>query len=74
MQCENYGRELMELHTLGVNGGYTQQDVTRWRRCFTGWTIDQPYQRGGRAFQFDERRHEPGTKTVLGHDDQGERA
>ena len=61
---ENYGRELMELHTLGVNGGYTQADVTQVARVFTGWTITQPA-RGG-EFQFDERRHEPGAKTVLG--------
>jgi uncharacterized protein (DUF1800 family) len=61
---ENYGRELMELHTLGVNGGYTQKDVTEVAKVFTGWTINQPA-RGG-EFQFDERRHEPGTKTVLG--------
>jgi uncharacterized protein (DUF1800 family) len=61
---ENYGRELMELHTLGVNGGYTQADVTQVAKVFTGWTIDQPA-RGG-EFQFDERRHEPGSKTVLG--------
>jgi len=39
---ENYGRELMELHTLGVDGGYTQKDVTEVARCFTGWTIDKP--------------------------------
>ena len=43
---ENYGRELLELHTLGVDGGYTQKDVTEAARCFTGWTIIQP-QRGG---------------------------
>jgi uncharacterized protein (DUF1800 family) len=61
---ENYGRELMELHTLGVNGGYTQADVTQVARVFTGWTIDQPA-RGG-EFQFDERKHEPGDKMVLG--------
>ncbi len=61
---ENYGRELMELHTLGVNGGYTQADVTQVARVFTGWTIAQPAQGGD--FQFDERRHEPGSKTVLG--------
>jgi uncharacterized protein (DUF1800 family) len=54
----------MELHTLGVNGGYTQKDVTEVAKVFTGWTINQPA-RGG-EFQFDERRHEPGTKTVLG--------
>lgn len=61
---ENYGRELMELHTLGVNGGYTQADVTQVAEVFTGWTIDKPAQGG--EFQFDERRHEPGSKVVLG--------
>src|SRR6202007_2700188 len=61
---ENYARELMELHTLGVNGGYTQADVTQVASILTGWTIDRP-QRGG-DFQFDERRHEPGTKKALG--------
>jgi uncharacterized protein (DUF1800 family) len=61
---ENYGRELMELHTLGVNGGYTQKDVTEVARCFTGWTIDQP-QRGG-AFLFNPRLHDDGEKVVLG--------
>jgi uncharacterized protein (DUF1800 family) len=53
------------LHTLGVNGGYTQQDVTQVARVFTGWTIDQPFQGGG--FAFKPRLHEPGSKTVLGH-------
>jgi uncharacterized protein (DUF1800 family) len=62
---ENYGRELMELHTLGVNGGYTQEDVTEIARVLTGWTIDQP--RKGGNFKFEERMHEPGTKMVLGH-------
>jgi len=62
---ENYGRELMELHTLGVNGGYTQNDVTEVARVLTGWTIDQPQKGGG--FKFEERMHEPGTKIVLGH-------
>jgi uncharacterized protein (DUF1800 family) len=61
---ENYGRELMELHTLGVNGGYTQADVTQVAKVFTGWTITPPAQGG--EFQFEERRHEPGSKTVLG--------
>jgi uncharacterized protein (DUF1800 family) len=61
---ENYARELMELHTLGVNGGYTQADVIQAARILTGWTVERP-QRGG-GFQFDERRHEPGTKKVLG--------
>jgi uncharacterized protein (DUF1800 family) len=62
---ENYARELMELHTLGVNGGYTQQDVTEVARVFTGWTIQDP--RDGGGFIFKPRLHEPGTKTVLGH-------
>src|SRR5205809_938247 len=61
---ENYGRELMELHTLGVNGGYTQKDVTEVARVFTGWTLRQP-KHGG--FTFEERMHEPGDKIVLGH-------
>ena len=61
---ENYARELMELHTLGVNGGYTQADVTQVARVLTGWTVDRP-QRGG-GFKFDENRHEPGMKKVLG--------
>jgi uncharacterized protein (DUF1800 family) len=62
---ENYGRELMELHTLGVNGGYTQKDVTEVARVFTGWTLKQPKKGGG--FTFEERMHEPGDKVVLGH-------
>ncbi len=62
---ENYGRELMELHTLGVDGGYTQKDVTEVARCFTGWTIRDA--RGGATFQFNERNHDQGEKTVLGH-------
>jgi uncharacterized protein (DUF1800 family) len=61
---ENYGRELLELHTLGVDGGYTQQDVVNVARAFTGWTIDQPRQGGG--FRYDDRRHDDGEKVVLG--------
>jgi uncharacterized protein (DUF1800 family) len=61
---ENYGRELMELHTLGVDGGYTQKDVTEVARCFTGWTIRQPAQGGG--FTFNDRMHDKGEKHVLG--------
>jgi len=61
---ENYGRELMELHTLGVDGGYTQKDVTEVARCFTGWTIEKP--RENPEFKFDERLHDPDTKIVLG--------
>jgi uncharacterized protein (DUF1800 family) len=62
---ENYARELMELHTLGVDGGYTQKDVTEMARVFTGWTIREP-RRGG-SFDFNPRMHEPGAKFVLGH-------
>ena len=62
---ENYARELMELHTLGVNGGYSQRDVTEVAKVFTGWTIEQPPKDGPR-FVFDESRHEPGMKRVLG--------
>jgi uncharacterized protein (DUF1800 family) len=61
---ENYGRELMELHTLGVDGGYTQKDVTEVARCFTGWTIERP--RENPQFKFDERLHDPDPKIVLG--------
>jgi uncharacterized protein (DUF1800 family) len=62
---ENYAREIMELHTLGVDGGYTQKDVTELAKVLTGWSIQQP-QRGG-EFNFNDRAHEPGTKYVLGH-------
>ena len=62
---ENYGRELMELHTLGVDGGYTQKDVTEVARAFTGWTIENPQQGG--EFRFDPRMHDEGDKIVLGH-------
>jgi len=61
---ENYGRELMELHTLGVDGGYTQKDVTEVARCFTGWTIDKPRQYAD--FKFDGRLHDPDPKILLG--------
>jgi uncharacterized protein (DUF1800 family) len=62
---ENYAREIMELHTLGVDGGYTQRDVTELAKVLTGWSIDQPQQGGG--FRFNDRAHEPGPKYVLGH-------
>ena len=61
---ENYAREIMELHTLGVEGGYTQRDVHEIARCFTGWTLRRP--RGDAEFYFDPRLHDPGAKTVLG--------
>jgi uncharacterized protein (DUF1800 family) len=61
---ENYGRELMELHTLGVDGGYTQKDVTEVARCFTGWTIEKPQIIA--KFKFDDKLHDPDPKIVLG--------
>jgi uncharacterized protein (DUF1800 family) len=65
---ENYARELMELHTLGVGGGYTQDDVIQVARCFTGWTVDRKYGQGGTGeFVFEPNRHEGGDKVVLGH-------
>jgi len=62
---ENYGRELLELHTLGVDGGYSQHDVTEVARAFTGWSIDQPRQGGG--FRFAPALHDNREKVVLGH-------
>jgi uncharacterized protein (DUF1800 family) len=61
---ENYAREIMELHTLGVDGGYTQKDVQEVARCLTGWTINQPNLGGG--FYFAPRLHDDGEKIVLG--------
>ena len=61
---ENYGRELLELHTLGVDGGYAQKDVTEVARCFTGWTIKQPQRVA--EFEFNPKMHDAGEKTVLG--------
>ncbi|TAG27803.1 MAG: DUF1800 domain-containing protein [Burkholderiales bacterium] len=60
---ENYARELMELHTLGVNSGYTQADVREMARVLTGWSVDIA---GGQGFVFRPRAHEEGSKTVLG--------
>jgi uncharacterized protein (DUF1800 family) len=70
---ENYGRELLELHTLGVDGGYTQSDVMEVARCLTGWRVEprtewgigQNYHPKGRSW-FDPSRHDDGAKTVLG--------
>jgi len=62
---ENYAREIMELHTLGVDGGYTQKDVTELAKLLTGWGIEK-LQQGG-EFRFREIAHEPGTKYFLGH-------
>jgi len=61
---ENYGRELLELHTLGVDGGYTQPDVIAVARCFTGWTLSAPNENA--EFIFDQRIHDPAEKRVLG--------
>jgi uncharacterized protein (DUF1800 family) len=62
---ENYGRELMELHTLGVDGGYTQKDVQEVARALTGWTIDRPRQDA--RFVFRLMMHDRGEKVVLGN-------
>jgi uncharacterized protein (DUF1800 family) len=78
---ENYARELLELHTLGVNGGYTQQDVQELARILTGWTVSGlPRSRrssgteGPPDFSFDAQLHEPGPKLLLGtrYDEAGE--
>jgi uncharacterized protein (DUF1800 family) len=66
---ENYGRELMELHTLGVDGGYTQDDVINVAKAFTGWSIRQP--RRDPEFFFEERLHDTSVKTVLGRQIRG---
>jgi uncharacterized protein (DUF1800 family) len=68
---ENYGREVMELHTVGVNGGYSQADVTALSAILTGWTVGQVNQ--GSGFMFDAKKHEPGPKTWFGYviDDNG---
>jgi uncharacterized protein (DUF1800 family) len=63
---ENYARELLELHTLGVDGGYTQKDVIDVARALTGWTV--PFARqGAEAFRFVPQLHDAGEKHVLGH-------
>jgi len=61
---ENYGREVMELHTVGVDAGYTQQDVIEMAKCLTGWTIRQPRQEP--EFDFKPEFHSPGKKVVMG--------
>ncbi len=68
---ENYARELLELHTLGVDGGYTQKDVTELARILTGWTIDKPNKKNKDrvkdwVFRFNRRMHDPGGKVLLG--------
>lgn len=62
---ENYARELLELHTMGVSGGYTQRDVSEVARCLTGWRLREKWRRG--TVYFDPSRHDDGVKTVLGH-------
>ena len=71
---ENYARELMELHTLGVDGGYSQQDVTELARVLTGWTFAPRLTSGASVFVFDARRHDRGDKFWLGQriGDQGQ--
>jgi uncharacterized protein (DUF1800 family) len=61
---ENYAREVMELHTVGVNGGYSQADVTHLAAVLTGWSVDNP-NLGGK-FVFDPKKHEPGSKQWFG--------
>jgi hypothetical protein len=63
---ENYAREVMELHTLGVNGGYTQNDVMELARCFTGWTNKRDPGLGRGEFVFDQSFHDLNPKTILG--------
>ena len=63
---ENYGRELLELHTLGVDNGYTQEDIIEVARCFTGWTIQRANKRGRGGFLFRREYHDAGEKTVMG--------
>lgn len=64
---ENHARELLELHTLGVNGGYTQQDVLEAARCMSGWTYGHKFLFGGVSrVRFDPKRHDNGEKKVLG--------
>ena len=63
---ENYARELMELHTMGVGSGYTQRDVAEVARCLTGWTTEERFLHKKGTFRFDLSRHDSGEKTVLG--------
>lgn len=64
---ENYARELLELHSLGVKGGYTQKDVMEVARCFTGWTEERDFFKPVGQFKFDPALHDSGEKQVLGH-------
>lgn len=62
---ENYSRELLELHTLGIDGGYTQRDVSEVARCLTGWRLRTGWRKG--TVYFDSELHDDGEKNVLGH-------
>jgi uncharacterized protein (DUF1800 family) len=65
---ENYARELLELHTLGVHGGYTQRDVMETARCLSGWTYEnRPFRLRAARVAFNPKRHDNGAKHVLGH-------
>jgi uncharacterized protein (DUF1800 family) len=65
---ENYARELMELHTMGVDGGYTQDDIIALARIFTGWSVDYQGKIGDKnGFVFNNNRHDQGEKIFLGH-------
>ena len=64
---ENYARELMELHTLGVRGGYTQHDVMEVARCLTGWTVRSKQFLNNGGVEFRKQFHDDGAKVVLGH-------
>lgn len=64
---ENYARELLELHTLGVDGGYSQRDVMEVARCLSGWALETRFLRPKGRLRFDPDRHDDGAKTVLGH-------
>jgi uncharacterized protein (DUF1800 family) len=63
---ENLAREILELHTLGVRTVYSQDDVTRFARIITGWTVIPPKQEHGGEFTFNPRMHEPGAQTLIG--------
>jgi uncharacterized protein (DUF1800 family) len=63
---ENFARELLELHSLGIDGGYTQKDIQEVARCLTGWAMETRFLRPKGSFRFDEERHDLGAKVVLG--------
>ncbi|WP_353931044.1 DUF1800 domain-containing protein [Okeanomitos corallinicola TIOX110] len=69
---ENYARELMELHTLGVDGGYTQQDVIALAKIFSGWGVETDHNSNGSGFKFNSRHHDASDKVFLGHKIKGQ--